>query len=89
MKYFEILEPYYALVVAEDEKAAIEIYSKDWFEVDESFSENVTEVDRKYALGQFGDVVGQENPDIRLPKVVEKFEKRINDFLLIDGRLAK
>ncbi|MES9686031.1 hypothetical protein ABWK31_00535 [Bacillus sp. JJ353] len=89
MKYFEILEPYYALIAAEDEKTAIEIYSKDWFEVDESFSENVTEVDRKYALGKFGDVVGQENPDIHLTEMVEKFEKRSNDFLLIDGSVGK
>ncbi|KKB72469.1 hypothetical protein [Bacillus sp. TH008] len=89
MKYFEVVAPYYALIAAEDEKTAIEIYSKDWFEVDESFNENVTEVDRKCALGKFGDVVSRENPDIHLTEMVGKFEKRSNEFLLIDGRLAK
>ncbi|MGR3287108.1 hypothetical protein [Bacillus sonorensis] len=88
MKYFEIHVPYYALISAEDEKTAIEIYSKDLFEVDESFNENVTEVDRKCALGKFRDVIRQKNPNVHLTEMAEKFKRRSNDFLLIDGRLA-
>ncbi|MEG0327766.1 MAG: hypothetical protein RR565_04830 [Erysipelothrix sp.] len=37
MKYFEFKEPYFALISAEDEKNAIEIYRNDVCEAEEGF----------------------------------------------------
>lgn len=89
MKYFEIHVPYYALISAEDEEAAIAIYENNVAYGDEAtLKDNIKEVGRNYALGRYGNSIRQTLPGYRASEIKKEFEERKNDCLLIDGCLA-
>lgn len=85
MKYFETQEPYYALIVAENEEKAKELYEEIVSDIDdeEEFYSNSKEVRKEYAKEQFKNAldVDGDKPDI------EDFDKFKNELLLIDRSL--
>ncbi|KIN42409.1 hypothetical protein [Bacillus subtilis] len=84
MKYYEVHDPYYALISAEDEVKAGKVYAK-MFDI-ENFHGNPKEVDREIALIRYGNAV-QNVPGMNVIKTMKKFEERKNDILLVDGSL--
>ncbi|WOH90891.1 hypothetical protein RZN08_20460 [Bacillus paralicheniformis] len=76
MKYFEIDEPYYALIAAEDEEAAIEIYENNVAYGDEgTLKDNTKEVGRNYALGRYGNSIRQTLPGYRASEIKKNLRK--------------
>ncbi|MDA1477284.1 hypothetical protein PJ311_18375 [Bacillus sp. CLL-7-23] len=88
MKYYEIHEPYYALIAAEDEKKAAEVYVDFVADDDGNLKNEVKEVCARYALGTFVGSVAKTNPHFTLGKVATDFVDRKNGYLLIDSSLA-
>ncbi|MCY9434165.1 hypothetical protein [Bacillus haynesii] len=89
MKYFEIHEPYYALLAAEDEKKAAEVYCEVVTDdVDDTFMGSIKEVSRQYALGCVGDSVFQSKPELSVAEFVRDFDDRENTYLLFSRGLA-
>jgi len=89
MKYYEIHEPYYALLAAEDEKKAAEVYCEVVTDdVDDTFMGSIKEVSRQYALGRFGDEALKDKPELSVSEFERDFNKIKNDWLIFDGALV-
>ncbi|MCM3425531.1 hypothetical protein [Bacillus paralicheniformis] len=87
MKYYEIHEPSYALLAAEDEKKAAEVYVKWVADDDGTLKYNIKEVSRQYALGLVGDSVFQSKPELSVAEFVRDFDDRENTYLLFSRGL--
>lgn len=84
MKYFEIKEPYYALIKAESEELAIQVYVENVADdEDNTLQEEIIELGRDAALGKY---VKCLNGDMLLSVVLKEFDEA-EDLLLIDGSL--
>ncbi|MED2978218.1 hypothetical protein P4284_16140 [Bacillus swezeyi] len=88
MKYFEIHEPHYALLAADDEKKAAEVYVKWVADDDGTLKYNIKEVSRQYALGLVGDSFFQTKPELSVAEFVRDFDDRENTYLLFSRGLA-
>lgn len=88
MKYYEIHEPYYALLAADNEKKATEVYVKWVADDDGTLKYNIKEVSRQYALGLVGDSVFQSKPELSVAEFVRDFDDRENTYLLFSRGLA-
>jgi hypothetical protein len=83
MKYFEINEPYYALIQAESEEKAIEIYIENIADdEDNSLKEEITEIDKCTAFFNYANCVDEYAP---IKRVLEDFENE--EILLVDSNL--
>ncbi|KND05475.1 MULTISPECIES: hypothetical protein [Bacillus subtilis group] len=88
MKYFEIQEPYYALIAVEDDKKVAEVYVKTAADDDGTLKESIKEVSREYALGCVVESVSKTDPEMSVSEFVNDFDKRKNGWLILDGSLA-
>lgn len=88
MKYFEIHDPYYALIKAADQEEAIKIYTE-YVADDEdgTLHEEIEEVDRDYALIQFARSESEDRDFMPVPETLEKFRRDKSEVLLIDSGL--
>ncbi|MCQ4925002.1 hypothetical protein NE686_18015 [Tissierella carlieri] len=86
IKYFEVQLPYYALIRAETEEEAIEIYIE-YVADDETdeLKDEMVELDSDMALGKFVKCLEKVEGDIPLSEVLKRFNEE--DVLLIDGAL--
>ena len=85
MKYFEINEPYYGLLKAENQDDALVQYNAviaDLEEIDE-----VIEVQRDYALARYSQATGEDGKLIPLKEILESFNDSDICTLVIDGSL--
>jgi len=80
MKYFEFVEPYYALIKAESKETAIDMYNEFVCDLDESLE--IREVSEKEAWCKLNEA---EKGFRSLEELKDDFSK--NDLLLIDGSL--
>lgn len=87
MKYYEIHEPYYALLAAEDENKAVEVYIQRVADDDGTLRDNIKEVGHLYALAAYCKSVGYNEPYITAEEAIKNFENSKNDILLTDGDL--
>ncbi|SFP17981.1 hypothetical protein [Salibacterium halotolerans] len=89
MKYFEINQPYYALLKAENKGQAIMKYitlvSDD--SEDEPLSEAMQEVPQDYAVAKFSRAAGEDKELPPLDEVLEELRDGEDSVLLIDGSL--
>ncbi|MCY9280817.1 hypothetical protein [Bacillus haynesii] len=88
MKYFEIQEPYYALIAVEDDKKVAEVYVKTAADDDGTLKESIKEVSREYALGCVVESVSKTDSEMSVSEFVNDFDKRKNGWLILDGSLA-
>lgn len=88
MKFYEVHEPYYALVKARDKDEAIKLYTEFVADDDGSLHEETKEVSRDYALVKFGRALGEDKELMPVEKVIEEFNDEQNSILLIDGSLV-
>ncbi|PKG30868.1 hypothetical protein [Cytobacillus horneckiae] len=85
MKFYEIHDPYYALIKAENKESAKEKYIKHIAEDDGSL--DINEVSREYALAKFAQAPGENKKLIPVEEVVDEFLCQENEVLIIDGSL--
>lgn len=83
MKYFEIHDPYYALIKAHDQDEAIKVYTEYVAEVDGTLHEEIREVDRDYALVSYSRGATEDNEEVLIPEILEIFQSEKSAVLLI------
>ena len=82
-KYFEITEPYYALIRAKDKGEAIEIYIEQVADDEEKeLNKNIKEIDGDIALGKLVKCLERE---LAVSEALNRFKNE--DILLIDSNL--
>ncbi len=84
MRYFEIREPYYALIKTKNEEECIRIYIENIADDDGTLKDELLELGKNTALGKY---VNALNGDILLSEAIEHFNNPETDLLLIDGSL--
>jgi hypothetical protein len=86
MLFFEIHEPYYALIKAEDkETAKLEYEAAVAFLEDEDGA--IEEVDKDYALATFSQSKDEEGELLDVSEILQEFKDENRSVLLIDGTL--
>lgn len=88
MKYFEVNEPYYALLKAESQEKGIKEYINHVADDDGTLSSEIKEVDRDYTLVNFSQALSEEGDFIPVNEVLELFNNEKVNVLVIDGSLV-
>jgi hypothetical protein len=89
MKFFEIHDPYYALIKAPNEAEAIQEYVKSVADDDElnPLKDEIGEVDRDYAVASYSRAKSEDNEDVPLSEILEDIRNERTMILIIDGSL--
>lgn len=87
MRYFEIYDPYYALMKAKNEQEAIKEYVKYVADDDGSLKDEIQEVSRDYALVKFSRAPGEDKVLLPISEVVDEFVEQEHEVMVIDGNL--
>lgn len=85
MRFFEIHEPYYALLKAEDEEQAKKEYESAVAFIDEP--NEIKEVEKDYALVKFSQTKDEDGNLLSLDEILDEFRGKERSVLLIDGAL--
>lgn len=85
MRYFEVLDPYYALLKAEDKERALLEYNASVAHLDDT--DKIYEVPENYALIKFSQVTGEDKKLVDPKIVVKDLEDDKIYLLVIDGSL--
>lgn len=86
MQFFEIHEPYYALIKAENkEKAKLEYEAAVAFFEDEE--KEIEEVEKEYALAKFSQSQDEDGELLDISEILKEFKDKERSILLIDGAL--
>ncbi|WP_144472742.1 hypothetical protein [Bacillus pumilus] len=88
MKFYEVHDPYYALIKARNEESAMKIYT-DTVADDEQgeLAENIKEVTGLYAAIRYSRTVGEDGKTIPFEEVLQDLTNEEEMTLLIDGSL--
>ncbi|MFU1715640.1 hypothetical protein ACM392_08815 [Bacillus amyloliquefaciens] len=90
MKFYEIHDPYYALLKAEDKAEAEKIYIEnvaDTDDYDNFQDEEIREVERDYALVKFSQTRGEDRELSSYTYISENFNDPKSEVLIWDGSL--
>ncbi|MCY8810582.1 hypothetical protein P8907_20890 [Bacillus atrophaeus] len=87
MKYFEVSDPYYALIKAYTKEKAMELYTDTVTDDDGELSDEMTEVGQVYAAIQHGRAPGEDKEIMPFKQVLEEISNDEEMVLLIDGSL--
>ncbi|MGM0971067.1 MAG: hypothetical protein ACQEWR_21160 [Bacillota bacterium] len=87
MKFYEVHEPYYALIKAKNEENAMTIYTDVVADDDGGLSEEITEVTKTYAAVSYSRVNGEDNKVIPVKEVLDHLTNEEEMVLIIDGSL--
>lgn len=85
MKYFEINNPYFAMIGAENEQEALSIYVEVVSDANETLKDEIKELERDYALVQFARSRNEDNELLPYKELMEEFEGK--GVLLMDSSL--
>lgn len=88
MKFYEVNEPYYALIKAKNDENAMTIYTDVVADDDGALIEEITEVTETYAAIRYSRVNGEDNKMIPVEEVLEDLKNEIQMVLIIDGSLV-
>lgn len=87
MKFFEIYDPYYSLIKADDKKSAIKKYVEAVAADDGTLQEGIKQVSRDYALVNFSRTRSENDSLIPSDEIIRIFNEPESDILTIDGAL--
>ncbi|KIL33437.1 hypothetical protein [Bacillus subtilis] len=87
--YFEVSEPYYALIKADSGEEAEKLYNEFVADTDdyEDFQEELKEVTETYAALRFSRERYEDGTLMEISCVMEEFKKNESDVLIYDGSL--
>ncbi|BAK53027.1 hypothetical protein F373_gp215 [Bacillus phage SP-10] len=91
MNYYEVSDPYYALIQSESKEEAEKIYDKNVAHVDDykNFKdEEIREVSRDYALVRFAQTKNDAGELEPLERILEEFGNAEIPVLIWDGALV-
>ncbi|NMW01866.1 hypothetical protein HKK70_08815 [Bacillus safensis] len=87
MKFFEVSNPYYALIKASTKEKAIELYTKDSADDEGDLANELTEVGALYAAMRYGRAPGEDKNLVPLKEVLKDMTNDEEMVLLTDGDL--
>ncbi|MGM0971327.1 MAG: hypothetical protein ACQEWR_22545 [Bacillota bacterium] len=88
MKFYEVNEPYYALIKARNIERAMEIYNNDVTgDEEKELAESIKEVTALYAATKYSRCTGEDNKTVPIEEVLEDLTNEKEMRLAIDGRL--
>ncbi|WP_261376203.1 hypothetical protein [Brevibacillus brevis] len=87
MKFYELHDPYYALIKAPDKNEAIKVYTEHVADDDGTLHEEIREVDRDYALVSFSKGSTEDNEKVPIKEILDDFTKDGSAVLLISREL--
>ncbi|MEC1393673.1 hypothetical protein P9D26_10035 [Bacillus velezensis] len=87
MKYFEVSDPYYALIKAYSKEKAMKLYTKEVADDDGELSDEMTEVGQVYAAIRQGRAPGEDEEFMPFKQVLEEISNDEEMVLLIEGSL--
>jgi hypothetical protein len=88
LNYYEIHDPYYALIKAQSREEAINTYIKEIeVEENENYEYAFIELPKELALLKFGQSVDQEGKTMDPEEILELFSSNEPCLLLVDGAL--
>ncbi|KQU12070.1 hypothetical protein ASG46_05905 [Bacillus sp. Leaf49] len=87
MKFFEVSNPYYALIKANTKEKAMELYKKDSADDEGDLSKELIEVGDIYAAMRYGRAPGEDKNLIPLKEVLKDITSDEEMVLLTDGDL--
>lgn len=88
MKFFEVNNPYYALIKAEDVVKAMREYVKVVADDDGTLSEEIRSVDRDYSIARYSRVKSEDGKEMSLMEILNDLNSDENMVLIVDGVLA-
>lgn len=87
-KFYEVHDPYYALIKAKNEENAMTIYTDTVADDEEGeLTENIKEVTGLYAAAKYSRILGEDNKIIPLEEVLEDLTSEGEMMLAVDGSL--
>ncbi|MDO7908447.1 hypothetical protein Q5741_18765 [Paenibacillus sp. JX-17] len=87
MRYFEIIEPYYAMIKAETEEQAIEKYVEFVADDDGSLKDEIAELERDYALVLYSRCPAEDMRSMKTIDLLNEFQDEEPSVLIVDGSL--
>ncbi|WP_426578900.1 hypothetical protein P5490_019955 (plasmid) [Bacillus altitudinis] len=87
MKFYEVHDPYYALIKAKNQENAMTIYTDTVADDDGGLSEEITAVTETYAAIRYVRVNGEDNKIIPIEEVLKDLTSEKEMVLIIDGSL--
>ena len=90
MKFYELNDPYYALIAAEDEGEAVQLYIANVAgdsEESQDIAEELKEVNRDYVLTKLRRTPGENGENITEEEVDQEINSKKSRVILIDGSL--
>jgi hypothetical protein len=90
MKFYELDDPYYALIAAEDKGEAVQLYIREVAgDAEESadIEEELKEVNHEYVLTKLKRSPGENGENISEEEVNQEINSKTSRVILIDGSL--
>ncbi|MGM0241262.1 hypothetical protein [Enterococcus sp. AZ103] len=96
MEYFEINDPYFAIIAATDEDECLDYYKKIVSDVEdeEEFYESLQILDMNTAINKLADTCGEDSPTVPIgieeakKQILESAESHEPSVLALDGSLV-
>ena len=87
MKFYQVFDPYYALIKAKSKESARNLYVANVADDDGTVIQELEELDRDYAVAMFSRSLSDNGEVLPLHEVVETIQDDEEIVLLIDGAL--
>lgn len=87
LNFYEVYDPYYALILAKDEEAAYQIYIDTVADDDGNLHEEIEEVDREYGIVKYSRAKSEDGELLEISEILEGLKTDESKLLLIDGSL--
>lgn|GEM_PF-1012987 len=87
MRFYEVHDPYYALIMARNEEEAIKIYTEIVADDDGTLIDEIEEVSRDYALLRISRAPGEDNELIKYKELLDSLNSNEPQLFIIDGSL--
>ncbi|NUI59275.1 hypothetical protein HUN88_05830 [Bacillus amyloliquefaciens] len=87
MKYFEVSDPYYALIKANTKEKAIKLYTEEVADDDGNLKEEIKEVGMLYAAVKHSRTITEDQELSPISDVLEELQSNEERVLIMDGSL--
>lgn len=87
MKFYEVHDPYYALIMATNEEEALEFYANNIAEDDGDLLDGIEEVSRDYAVIRFSRAKSEDGKEVDQMELLATLTSEDSQLLVVDGAL--
>lgn len=87
MKFYEVHDPYYALIMATNEEEALEFYANNIAEDDGDLLDGIEEVSRDYAVIRFSRAKSEDGKEVDQMELLATLTSEDSQLLVVDSAL--